>query len=600
MQAPVVVVEAGASFALAAALIAYVLGHRPPGVLHRTVIAILGTILLWNAGILLRLGGAGDALTEVAFGIQYVGVYALPPLFLYLAARCARIPIAEERSGAALSALLVPSLLGYLCLLTNSLHGLFSTLPLSDAAFGLPREWGGPFFWLAAAWAYLCALGGILLCLHAAWRTADPLDRKRLLVLAPAAGAPLFANAVFLLGWVPFTPLPAALAVTGLLLVVAILRYRFLEFAPLPARDVIARLREGLVLTNAAGQVTDANPAAEALLGRTVGELRGEGLEALASGLDGSGELARVLEGCPEDAPVVREIEIPDGRAIEISAGWMRGRGRSPVGRFLVINDRTEQRRHEQLRHQAQRLASVGALAAGLAHEINNPLAYVRASLAQLHRIADAVDACSDRIEAKEAEQLAEMRELVEDSLEGVARISSIVESTRRLSRDPHDRRNGVDLNAIAEDALRFASFHENHSVGVETALARDLPAVEGSPDRLGQAVLNLLINAKQVLGDRRDGRILVETLSGDRFVELRVHDDGPGVAPELRERIFDPFFTTKGPDEGTGLGLAIAYDIVMAHDGFIEVVGSPLGGACFRLRLPATTSRRDLLRNAG
>ena len=97
----------------------------------------------------------------------------------------------------------------------------------------------------------------------------------------------------------------------------------------------------------------------------------------------------------------------------------------------------------------------------------------MRASLAQLHRIADAVDGCLDRIEAKEAEQLAEMRELVEDSLEGVARISSIVESTRRLSRDPRDRRKRVDLNAIAEDALRFASFHENHSVSVETALAR-------------------------------------------------------------------------------------------------------------------------------
>ena len=80
------------------------------------------------------------------------------------------------------------------------------------------------------------------------------------------------------------------------------------------------------------------------------------------------------------------------------------------------------------------------------------------------------------------------------------------------------------------------------------------------------------------------------------------MHDDGPGVAPELRERIFDPFFTTKGPDEGTGLGLAIAYDIVMAHDGFIEVVGSPLGGACFRSaaarddRRPRRTQLANLL----
>jgi PAS domain S-box-containing protein len=591
MHAPVVALEAGASFALAAALIAYVIGHRPLTHLHRTVIAILGTILLWNGGTLLRLGGSSDALAEAAFRIQYLGVHTLPPLFLYLAMRYARIPIVEDRPVAVLSGLLVPSFLAYLSLLTNSFHGLFSTVPFSEAVYGLPREWGGPFFWLAAAWGYLSTLGGLLVCFQAVWRAEDPLERKRLFVMTAAALSPFLSTAVFLLGWLPFTLTPAALGVTGLLIVAAILRYRFLEFAPLPARDVIARLREGLVLTDAAGRVTDANPAAEELLGRSVAELRGEGIEALAVGLGGSGELARDLEVFPENTSVVREIESPDGRAIEISAGWMRGRGRSPIGRFLVINDRTERRRHEQLRHQAQRLASVGALAAGLAHEINNPLAYVRASLEQLHRIAGTVDDILDRIEAKEAEQLAEMRELVEDSLEGVTRISSIVESTRRLSRDSRDRRKRVDLNAITEDALRFASFHENHSVSVETALARDLPEVEGSPERLGQAVLNLLINAKQVLEDRRDGRILLETLCDDGFIEVRVHDNGPGVAPGLRERIFDPFFTTKGPDEGTGLGLAIAYDIVMAHDGFIEVVGSPLGGACFRVRFPAMTS---------
>jgi signal transduction histidine kinase len=591
MQPPVVVLEAGASFALAAALCVYVLGHRPRTALHRPVIAILGTILLWNAGMLLRPGGAAGALAGVAFGVQYLGVEALPPLFLYLAMRYTRSPFVEERPIAALWGLLTPALLAYLSLLTNTAHGYFSRMPFSEAAFVLPRVWGGPFFWLSAAWGYLCALGGVFVCLHAVRQTADPLDRKRLFVMAAAALAPFAASAVFVAGWIPFTLTPAALAVTGLLIVAALLRYRFLELAPLPARDVIARLREGLVLADAAGHVTDANPAAEALLGRMVGELRGEAFEALAMRLDASGDLARAIEGCPDDVPVVREVETPEDRVIEVSAGWMRGRGRSTVGRFLVINDRTDQRRHERLRHQAERLASVGALAAGLAHEINNPLAYVRASLTQLHGIADALDGCLDRVEIKEVEQLPEMRELVEESLEGVARISSIVESTRRLSRDPRDRRDRVDLNAIAEDALRYVSFHQNHSVRVETALARDLPAVEGAPDRLCQAVLNLLINAKQELEERRDGRILVETLRRDGFIEFRVHDNGRGVAPELRERIFDPFFTTKAPDQGTGLGLAIAYDIVMAHEGFIEVVDSALGGACFQMRLPAMTS---------
>jgi signal transduction histidine kinase len=587
MQAPVVIIEAGASFAVAAALVAYVLGHRPRAALHRTVIAILGTILLWNAGMLLRLGGSSDLLTETAFRIQYLGVFLLPPLFLFLAARCARLGSAEERPMALISALLVPSFLGYLALLSNSGHGLFSTRPFAEAAFLVPREWGGPLFWLTAAWSYLCTQGGIAICLHAAWRPADPLDRKRHLMLAAAATAPLLANAVFLLGWVPVTITPAALAVTGLLIVAMILRYRLLEFAPLPARDVIARLREGLVLTDGAGRVSDANPAAEALLGWSLEALRREKLTTLVERLDASGDLAAAIDACPLDATVVRDVETPEGRAIEVSGGWMRGRDGSAIGRFLVFNDRTEQQRHQRLRHQAERLTSVAALAAGLAHEINNPLAYVSASLVELDRIAKAVDAWIEQNDGKQADGLAEMRELVDDSLEGVGRIAAIVESTRRLSKDPGDQRDRVDLNAVARDALQFASFHENDAVSVETALDPDLPSLDASSDRLGQVALNLLINDKYTLAGRPNGRILVETLAADGFVELRVHDDGPGVSQALRERIFEPFFTTKGPDQGTGLGLAIAYDVVRAHDGLIEVGESHLGGACFRVRLP-------------
>jgi signal transduction histidine kinase len=100
--------------------------------------------------------------------------------------------------------------------------------------------------------------------------------------------------------------------------------------------------------------------------------------------------------------------------------------------------------------------------------------------------------------------------------------------------------------------------------------------------------ILNLLINAKQAAGSLNAGRIQLETLLRDGWVEVRVHDDGPGVSPELRERVFDPFYTTKGPDEGTGLGLAIAFDIAEDHGGVLDVGESALGGACFTLRLPA------------
>jgi signal transduction histidine kinase len=111
---------------------------------------------------------------------------------------------------------------------------------------------------------------------------------------------------------------------------------------------------------------------------------------------------------------------------------------------------------------------------------------------------------------------------------------------------------------------------------------------VKGSADRLGQVVLNLLMNAKHALAGRPFGRITVETLAQRGGVELHVSDNGPGIPEEIQDRIFDPFFTTKGPDQGTGLGLSIAFDIVREHGGSLEIASRPGEGARFIVRLPS------------
>ncbi len=234
-----------------------------------------------------------------------------------------------------------------------------------------------------------------------------------------------------------------------------------------------------------------------------------------------------------------------------------------------------------------QKLESLGILAAGVAHEINNPLAYLRSNVTHLSRLAAIVEESLDAFEPKQANDLSEFPELLEEMLDGLGRIGEIVDSTRRFSRDAEARHVLLDMNRVAEDAVRLASFQENECIRLETHLGC-LPPVEGSAERLVQVLLNLLINAKQALSQSSAGSILLETVASDGYVQLRVHDDGPGVPEEFRDHLFDPFFTTKGPDEGVGLGLSIAFDIVREHGGTIEVEVSRLGGACFAIRLPA------------
>ena len=140
----------------------------------------------------------------------------------------------------------------------------------------------------------------------------------------------------------------------------------------------------------------------------------------------------------------------------------------------------------------------------------------------------------------------------------------------------------------MARQAIRLAELGARSDVVLVSRLAETLPAVKGSADRLGQVVLNLLLNARQAIEGRPFGRILVETLAQHGGVELHVSDNGPGIPEEIQDRIFDPFFTTKGPAEGTGLGLSIAFDIVRDHGGSLEIASRPGEGARFIVRLPS------------
>jgi signal transduction histidine kinase len=232
----------------------------------------------------------------------------------------------------------------------------------------------------------------------------------------------------------------------------------------------------------------------------------------------------------------------------------------------------------------SERLASVGTLAAGVAHEINNPLAYVSLNLEAMSEMLAAPGGVS-------AATRDEAARLVTEVSEGVERIRVIVDGLRSLSRSDEDRRVPVDLRRAVEIAVRMTTTELRYRARLEIQ-ADTVPLVDADEGRLGQVLINLLVNAAQAMpGDdvaRNLIRVVTRTdLKGRAVVE--VHDNGPGISAEIRRRIFDPFFTTKPVGAGTGLGLSICHGIITSLGGTVLVTSELGAGTCFRVTLPAS-----------
>ena len=585
------VVQAAATLLLATSLAVYLCLRSARSSLRGPLLGVLAALVLWSIGVIWRFTASSEASAYHGFVLGWLGVASLPPLWLLLGARFARIQALEQRPLLALAAF-VPSGLAWIALASNDLHHLFLT---SFTRTSMER---GPLFFAWMTWAYPMILVGLGLFLVAARRGPRARRWPRLLAIATVAVFPTSVSLLFVFEVLPlpYDPTPAALGLSVVVMTFGIFRMQLLDALPLARRDVIDHLRDGVLITDADGVLVDANPAALQILDRPLEAVRGELLQNLLLATSRADRpaarpAAAIAAPGPNDSLPSAELRTPADRSLEVTAKCLRSADGSPLGRFVVLRDRTEERKYERLLRQSQKLETVGSLAAGVAHELNNPLAFVRANLHHLERLAAFVAKQAPELAARgaeaEAEELAEAPQIVAECLDGIDRIRRIVDAMRRFSRLPGDELAAVDLNAVAREAIRLAELHSNRGVMVEAWLTPGLPAVHGSSQRLTQVFLNLLVNAKQALSGRGDGQITVRTRLVRDIVEIVVMDDGPGVPAEIRDRIFDPFFTTKGPEEGTGLGLSIAFDIVREHGGILELKPGPSGGACFVTHLP-------------
>jgi len=269
-------------------------------------------------------------------------------------------------------------------------------------------------------------------------------------------------------------------------------------------------------------------------------------------------------------------VETRSGETMaNIAVAPLISREMEQIGRLVIFDDITDRAELERRLVQADKLSSIGLLAAGVAHEVNTPLAVISTYAQMLGK-----QVAGDEQKSKILEKIARQ----------TFRASEIVNSLLNFSRTSTTELSEVQINRIIQETVSLLE-HQFSKANVEVRLHLDPLAepMKGNPGKLQQVFLNLFLNARDAM--EGGGVLEISTYNGDAGVEVDVADTGQGISQENISRIYDPFFTTKGAKKGTGLGLSVTYGIIQEHNGAIEVVSRPGEGTRFHLEFPAIRS---------
>jgi signal transduction histidine kinase len=363
-----------------------------------------------------------------------------------------------------------------------------------------------------------------------------------------------------------------------------------LAHARIDAQDLLNTVESGILSIDSDEQIDFVNFTAQVQLGISGNPNAGEVRERAEAG--GMRELYELMVGTLRSGHEIdfMELMLPTGEAgsrpFSVSTTVLYGPGGTKRGAAAILKNLEDVKRLEDLARQADRHKAVAILAAGLAHEIRNPLAAIRSSV----ELLEGED--GDRRERPQGEDRRLMSLIVREA----DRLSSLIQDFMAFSRTELRNRGRIDLVDVVRDALEVERVSAPEGAQEIPFSAPPGPYwVEGDHNLLKQVVLNLVTNAREATGDRITGRVEVRVgvdpdLPGlerarSPLVTLEVRDNGPGVDPRVRERIFDPFFTTR--EKGFGMGLAIVHRIVDLHGGVVWVHSTPGWGSIFRVALP-------------
>jgi PAS domain S-box-containing protein len=360
-------------------------------------------------------------------------------------------------------------------------------------------------------------------------------------------------------------------------------------------RAALEDAAEGICRIDLDGRVVTVNRAFTRLLGASAEQSTGGSWEALVHPDDretlradlrgGTEKVEREVRGVRADGATF-EMQLSIVPVLEPNPGRPVGKGH-----YFFIRDLSDRKRMENQLIFAGRMAAVGTLAAGVAHEINNPLAYIVANIDFARHQLTTVASRLSRSAAGggPAHVLDETGEALTEARQGAERVRNIVRDLRVFARGDEDLSGPVAIRRVLDSSINIAWNEIRHRARLVKDYG-DTPMVEGNESRLGQVFLNLLLNAAHAIPEgeteRNEIRVSTRTDPNGRAV-IEVRDSGMGIPQEIRERIFDPFFTTKPASEGTGLGLWICSGILTALGGEVRVDSEIGRGSTFRVTLP-------------
>ena len=541
---------------------------------------------------------AAPTLDEKVFWakVQYLGISIIPTLWLAVA-----LQYAHGNRWFTQRNLILLSVMPTVTLImawTNDSHGLIwsSTTLEQVGSLNILALDHGAVFWLHTVYSYgLLLVGSVVLV--GLLRDSSRLQSKQTIALLISAAVPWITSLAVLGGLTlppGVNPVPLAFIISGAALTWAIYQVQFLDITPLARNAVFQSINNGVLVLDPHGRIVDSNAAAGKVMGRTAVSMIGR----LAA--DAWPEGARLLERSDATATTYVEFSVGEGsarRTYDVAFGPVQGDAGALVGRLVVFNDVTERKaaedalseRTDELQEtlgrleetqqqliQSEKLAGIGQLIAGVAHELNNPLAVV-AGYAEI-------------LQSGIGKQK-EFARIVESLNTETARAIDIVRGLLTFSRPNPPYQENISINAAVNRALELWSVQSGaDAVQVTLELQPDLPSTMADFNQMQQVFTNLIMNASQAMSEANGGgNLSIKTELADNVLRIAFKDDGPGIPQEHISKVFDPFFTTKERGKGTGLGLSICYGIVNEHGGKLTAASQPGAGATFTVELPLT-----------
>lgn len=391
-------------------------------------------------------------------------------------------------------------------------------------------------------------------------------------------------------------------------------------------QQLLAAISSILIGLDQDNKITLWNRSAEQLFGLPSKDVRGESFDKLA--LDWTGPVMLSIDECRNNIQILHTDDISylrnDGSQgiLGFSLNPIMHKDNNRLGVVLVGADITDKKDMEKQLLHAQKMESIGQLAAGIAHEINTPIQFIGSNCSflteafvemteMIESIKQLADTASDNTHTSEFPKkiidtmekadidylLDDIPEAISQSQEGISRVSKIVQAMKDFSHGSEEKTD-ADLNRAIESTITVAQSEWKHVAEMKTDLDQDLPPVPCLLSEFNQVILNMIVNACHAISDAvtgitaKPGVITITTKQVDDWAEIRVSDTGSGMTEEVSTRIFDPFFTTKEVGKGTGQGLSIAHSVItQKHNGSIAVESTPGEGTTFIIRLPLYSS---------